>query len=32
MIDRQIKAAQTVATVLQGGRPSSVVNPEVYTS
>lgn len=32
MIDRQIKAAETVATVLKGGRPSSVVNPEVYTS
>ena len=30
MIDRQIKAAQTVALALQGGRPPSVVNPEVY--
>ena len=30
MIERQIKGAQTVAKVIQGGKPSTVVNPEVY--
>ena len=32
MVDRQIKAAQTIAIALQGGRPPTVVNPRVYES